>query len=705
MELMDESLTRFLDRSHDPLPYHVEVNLCHDITLALSYLHSNGIVHRDLSSNNVLLIAGCRAKVTDFGMVKLCNVNHSKAHFTPLTLCPGTSAYMSPEALGEPPVYTEKLDSFSVGVLYVQIMTRQFPDPGDRFQVMKISDPRIPSGRVKVDIPEIERRQPHIDLIDQAHPLLPVALDCLHDRDQERPSCHELCSCMSTLKAHPKYAVSVQLSQVNTKLIQSANLNSVVNIQQNVHFKCVKLFSYKLTTHRESREREIQQSQQIRDLQEQLHTLSDQLQEKEQENQQQRQQILGLQTFLTTKDEQLADKHHQPQQKEAAHQQEIQELRQQLHSSEQVTTEFQRNYLEREKTIRDQQRRIQEVQDQARQRGGQRQQEVEVSGIAASRGVLAKNQSTLLVMHEDETDGSKSTSYDTRRALKEASKQKCGDRRLHCTLFYKCQGLQDLGDESHRVHVLIYIHESVHNDWNCHLDNAIYVINEAAPGLNLYKSDNLGSARVRIHGNSEDCIAETLGKIQSKLGADIYLYDKWPNKKGTSVQTLLHALGFEHEQKHLDGCSVVDVRVEDDQYKPECDILPLMQFDPHSIITSTRNEMSEVDKVGLNLIYKPCKGPHYNPRLSAATGMWYCGRKVMGRYRSYCGPNSSANCHACRVLRNDIVQKQKDKGKWQGLTGLFYCRKYFGQISSIHDGYCGPNNGPPCPECKKILTP
>jgi len=71
MELMDESLTHFLKRTQEPLPYHTEVNLCHDVALALSYLHSNGIVHRDLSSNNVLLIAGSRAKVTDFGMVKL----------------------------------------------------------------------------------------------------------------------------------------------------------------------------------------------------------------------------------------------------------------------------------------------------------------------------------------------------------------------------------------------------------------------------------------------------------------------------------------------------------------------------------------------------------------------------------------------------------------------------------------------------------
>ena len=114
-----------------------------------------------LISNNVLLIAGSRAKVTDFGMVKLYDVNRSTAHLTPLTLCPGTVAYTSPEALEEPPMYTDKLDSFSYGVLCVQIMTRQFPDPGERFTIIEITDPRAPSGRVKVDIPEIERRQSH----------------------------------------------------------------------------------------------------------------------------------------------------------------------------------------------------------------------------------------------------------------------------------------------------------------------------------------------------------------------------------------------------------------------------------------------------------------------------------------------------------------------------------------------------------------
>lgn len=60
MELMDESLKKYLERSVTPLPCHVQVNICHDVALALAYLHSNGVIHRDLSSNNVL-ITGRRA--------------------------------------------------------------------------------------------------------------------------------------------------------------------------------------------------------------------------------------------------------------------------------------------------------------------------------------------------------------------------------------------------------------------------------------------------------------------------------------------------------------------------------------------------------------------------------------------------------------------------------------------------------------------
>ena len=63
-------------------------------------------------------MAKSRAKVTDFGMSKLADA--AAPTLTPLTMCPGTLAYMPPEALEEPPRYTKKLDCFSEGVIMIQ---------------------------------------------------------------------------------------------------------------------------------------------------------------------------------------------------------------------------------------------------------------------------------------------------------------------------------------------------------------------------------------------------------------------------------------------------------------------------------------------------------------------------------------------------------------------------------------------------------
>ena len=208
MELMDESLTGFLERSTGLLPYHTQLNICHDMALALAHLHSNGIIHRDLSSNNVLLIGeGIRAKVTDFGMSKLIGMN---PRMTPLTMCPGTQAYMPPEALVTPPRYSNKLDCFSHGVLTIQVATRQFPNPTD--PTTTVEDARFPTGIIHVLVPERERRKKDIDLFDPNNPLLPIALHCLKDRDTERPSADELCRRLATLKSEPRYASSLESS-------------------------------------------------------------------------------------------------------------------------------------------------------------------------------------------------------------------------------------------------------------------------------------------------------------------------------------------------------------------------------------------------------------------------------------------------------------------------------------------------------------
>ena len=208
MELMDDSLTHFLELSETRLLYHVQVNINCDISQALTFLHSNQVLHRDLSSNNVLLIgADVRAKVTDFGMSKLTAVN---PRMTRLTKCPGTAAYMSPEALLDPPVYTEKLDCFQAGVLMVQIITRKFPDPSDAQQ--RVRDERSATGWAILPVPEANRRHNHLSLILNTHPILPITMDCscLKDKDTNRPSAQEICRRLLALKETPEYRQSVE---------------------------------------------------------------------------------------------------------------------------------------------------------------------------------------------------------------------------------------------------------------------------------------------------------------------------------------------------------------------------------------------------------------------------------------------------------------------------------------------------------------
>ena len=252
MELMDESLTHFLERSQQPLAYNIEVELCHDIAQALAYIHSKEIIHRDLSGNNVLLLAG-RAKITDFGMSKLLDSNR---RMTPLTMCPGTLIYMPPEALSEPPVYSKKIDCFSFGVLQIQIMTRQFPDPGPAVRV--VEDSRSPTGTIKIPVLDSERRKSHINLIDPTHTLLPTTLGCLSYAEKDRPSAQDLFRQLAAIKEAPRYQLQILQQELRTKDQQLQDSQ-----------RCMHTLQQELQT----------KDQQLQDSQRRTHTLQQELQD------------------------------------------------------------------------------------------------------------------------------------------------------------------------------------------------------------------------------------------------------------------------------------------------------------------------------------------------------------------------------------------------------------------------------------------
>ena len=310
MELCDESLTAFLERSPGPLSYHIQLNICHDITLALVYLHSNGLIHRDLTGNNVLMIAGTRAKITDFGMSKLVTVN---PRMTALTLCPGNLLYMSPEALDETKIYTAKLDIFSFGVIVIQILTRQFPNPTDRFRLVYSSEFNEELRRV---VPETERREAHLKLIPDTHSLKPLALQCLKNKENERPSALQLSERLSELKQSSQYTESMHQTQSSSDIQQ---------LQQ-------QLRGQRILT--EAKTREVQEHQ-TRNTE--------------------------LQSVVEDKDRQLQECQHTISSREHVVEMKERELQQTqglLQASEQLVSEFQQNLQQKDKTITDLQQTI-----------------------------------------------------------------------------------------------------------------------------------------------------------------------------------------------------------------------------------------------------------------------------------------------------------------------------------------------------------
>ena len=276
-------------------------------------------------------------------------------------------------------------------------------------------------------------------------------------------------------------------------------------------------------------------------------------------------------------------------------------------------------------------------------------------------------------------------------------------------------------------------------------------ISEAAPGLLLLTTDK---KRAIIHVQTIDKEeAYTEGNIlmrsipeNSGFVAKIYL-GKWEDdrKKGISIHELLHALGFHHELQRSDAPSYVFRCDSGKEITINKNWLDLTRFDPRSLSimrypcekktkykehpevpvwllkadqAQENWELSELDKVGLNLVYPPCvittdENVKYIP-IHSDNGMYYCGRQVMLDYTyphennavTDCGPNNGPNCPACRTIKSPKVKAILRGGRWQGMTGLVYCARLFAepqQINTKHDGMCGVNSGPACPDCNVIL--
>src|SRR5499427_5768821 len=134
-----------------PLPIPEAVEVARDISSALAFAHTHGVLHRDVTSGNVMITRDGHGVLVDFGLA----LPELGTHLTSTGTVVGTSGYLAPEVLrGERA--DERSDLYGLGAVLYRMLTGRLPFEGASPEALLykvLNEPVAPPSELRPEIP------------------------------------------------------------------------------------------------------------------------------------------------------------------------------------------------------------------------------------------------------------------------------------------------------------------------------------------------------------------------------------------------------------------------------------------------------------------------------------------------------------------------------------------------------------------------
>jgi eukaryotic-like serine/threonine-protein kinase len=159
MEYLDGRTLKEIIKSEGPMRLDRAVEVLRQVAGALDAAHEQGVVHRDLKSDNIMLSrtnGGEWAKVLDFGIAKIQQSGSRDADITAANLVIGTPQYMSPEQCSQSGAIDSRSDIYSLGIILYEMLSAELPFTGESptiIMMKQVQDPPPSIREIRPDLP------------------------------------------------------------------------------------------------------------------------------------------------------------------------------------------------------------------------------------------------------------------------------------------------------------------------------------------------------------------------------------------------------------------------------------------------------------------------------------------------------------------------------------------------------------------------